>query len=63
MIREDFKVHRDAAGVRRRQRPTRAVSRAITTQVDSRVWSVVLRLSGGDMSRVQVISPTEVRVK
>lgn len=63
MIREDFKVHRDAAGKRRAQRPRQTVSRVISTRVDPLVWSAVLRLSGGDMSRVTVISPTEVRVK
>ncbi len=63
MIRDDFKIHRDAAGRRPRQRPTVTASRPITTRVDPRVWQVVRALCGGDMSRVQVISPTDVRVR
>lgn len=61
MTRPEFQVHTYAAGRRRKPTPTPAPETA-HVRVDPRVWQAALDLAGGDVSRLTVVSPTEVTV-
>lgn len=63
MIREEFQTHRDAAGKRRRRSSGFiAFSKVDRVEVDRRVWRMALKLAGGDLCRIVVLSSTEVQI-
>lgn len=47
---------------KKRRRTNKKENKMSKITVDSRVWAIALRLSGGDRSRIIVTSPTEVHV-
>lgn len=63
MIRDSFQVTRDAAARRPRTARLRAAADVVISKVDPRVWSTALRLAQGDVSRIERISETAVRVR
>lgn len=61
MIREDFRLHASAGGIRRPVR-VRRTNDIILVKVTPDVWTTALALAGGDLSRIEVIGPSDVRV-
>lgn len=61
MIREDFCLHSTAGGIRRQVRVRRSNDIALV-KVAPAVWTTALALAGGDLSRIEVIGPNDVRV-
>ena len=62
MIRDEFKVHTLAAGRRRRRARTGRGDRVDVMRVHPDVWRTALAIADGDLRRLDVISPTDVRV-
>jgi len=57
----EFRVHGLAAAKKPKRR--RKVNPVTTIRVDSRVWAEAQRISGGDSSRINIISRTTVVVR
>lgn len=60
-VRSEFQVTRDAlAALRVRRR--RAESAVVSIKPDAELWAYALEVAAGDVRRIEVVSPTDVRV-
>lgn len=62
MIRQNFRLHSSAGGVRRRQSVPEVVYEVDHIRVHPDVWEEAVRRSQMDVTRIQIISSTEVIV-
>lgn len=59
-MRDSFQLHLSAVTVKRRSPRRRLKPETAYIKVDARVWQAALRLAEDDVTRIEVLSPTEV---
>lgn len=59
-VRPEFQVTRNALAVRGRR--SRVESAVVSIKPDPELWAYALEAAGGDPRRVEVVSPTDLRI-